>query len=110
MHATWDTGMIEKHSDEKYGGDTQQWASALVNEIKTGSYRTAAAGWISCSRTSVQEDVKDILIAGPTQYPFEVTPLTCPIVWATEANAYNCVCVQYLFLCGSLTDEILCIS
>ena len=106
LHATWDTGMIEIHVSSIYKGDTQSWASALVNNIKTGSYKSNAAGWISCSSTTeplsrrrtVEEDVKKIL--NGRQSPSEVTSLACPMVWAKESNAYDCVCLQCLFLQG----------
>jgi hypothetical protein len=101
------TGMLVTNVDVTYGGDTQSWASALVEEIKTGSYQFAAAGWISCSSTTqpwtVEDDVKKILNA--RQFPFQVTPLACPIVWAKESNAFDCVCLRCLFLLKSLTDE-----
>jgi hypothetical protein len=102
LHATWDTGMIVKMVNSTYGGDTQGWASALVKEIKTGSYKSRAAGWISCSsiteplsrRRTIEEDVKEVLNA--RQSPSQVTPLACPMVWAKESNAYDCVCPRRL--------------
>jgi len=91
--------MIVKMVNSTYNGDPQNWASALVKQIKTGSYKSAAAGWISCSSTTeplsrrrtVEDDVKEILSA--RQSLSQVTPLACPMVWARESNAYDCVCL-----------------
>jgi len=95
LHATWDTGMIEEYVKSKHNGNTQSWAAALVDEIKTGSYQSAAAGWISCSsptlplsRRTVQEDVQAVLNVDESHST--VSPLDCPMVWATESNAYVC--------------------
>jgi hypothetical protein len=100
--------MIVKMVNSTYNGNTQSWASALVKEIKTGSYKSDAAGWISCSSTTeplsrrrtIVEDVKEILDA--RQSPSQVTPLACPMVWAKESNAYDCVRLQCLLLLGDL--------
>ena len=89
--------MLVTMVNSTYGGNTQSWASALVKEIKTGSYKSSAAGWIGCSSTTeplsrrrtIEEDVKDVLNA--RQSPGKVTPLACPMVWAKESNAYDCV-------------------
>ncbi|KIM84327.1 hypothetical protein PILCRDRAFT_6576 [Piloderma croceum F 1598] len=96
LHATWDTGMIVKMVNATYNGDPQGWAAALVEEIKAGSYKSSAAGWISCSSTTeplsrrrtVEDDVKEVLKA--RQSPSQITPLACPMVWARESNAYDC--------------------
>jgi hypothetical protein len=94
--------MIEKMVDADYNGDTQSWASALAEEIRTGTYQSDAPGWISCSRITehfsrrtIEDDVKDIL--NTPQTPFQVAPMSCPLVWAKEANAYDCVCLRCLF-------------
>jgi hypothetical protein len=98
--------MIVKMVNATYNGDLQGWAAALVNEIKTGSYKSSAAEWISCSSTTeplsrrrtVEDDVKEVLKA--RQSPSQITPLACPMVWARESNAYDCVCL--LFILGDL--------
>jgi len=95
--------MIVKMVKSTYKGHPQLWASALVQQIKTGAYKSDAAEWISCSSTTeplfrqtIQEDIQAILDS--SQSPsFEVTPLVCPMVWARESNAYDCVCLQCSF-------------
>jgi len=96
LHATWDTGMIVKMVGSTFNGDTQSWASALAQEIKTGSYKSLAPGWISCSSTTkpfspdwtIEEDVQQVL--GKYQSAEKATFLACPLVWAKEANRYDC--------------------
>jgi hypothetical protein len=94
--------MIVTMVNSTYSGDTQSWASALVKEIKTGSYKAAAPGWINCSNTTqtlsrrltIEEDVREILRARQSPSP-QVTSLACPMVWAKESNAYDCVCSHH---------------
>jgi len=96
LHASWDTGMIETNLDAKFKGSSQTWATSLVQEIQTGSFKSLAAGWISCSsiteplsrRRSLTDEILETIAAraaGTT-----VTPLACPLVWAKEANAFDC--------------------
>ncbi|KZP22798.1 nuclease Le1 [Athelia psychrophila] len=92
LHATWDTGMIVQMVSQNYSGSTTAWADALVADIKTGTYKSDAAAWISCSsvteplsrRRTIEDDVRTVLAANTT------TPLACPMVWAQESNAYDC--------------------
>jgi len=87
--------MIATMVDSTYNGDTLSWVSALIKEIKTGSYKPLAAGWLRCSSTTenlqrgtIEDDVQEIL--GARQSPMAVTTLACPIVWARESNVYGC--------------------
>ena len=92
--------MITKLVKDTYNDDVQEWASALVTEIKTGSYQANSTNWISCSSTTqtqtlakrrtIEDDVQVILEAhtSPTN---TITTLACPLVWAQESNAYDCV-------------------
>lgn len=97
LHATWDTGMIVKMVASTYANSTTAWASALVTDIKTGSYKSDAGSWINCSsvteplskRRSIEDDIGALLNA--RESAATVTPLACPQVWASESNAYDCV-------------------
>lgn len=99
LHATWDTGMIVTMVDATFNGDTQSWASSLTEDIKTGSFKSLAAEWISCSSTTniipdrwmMEDDVQRIL-GTRTKPPQKIKFLTCPLVWARESNALVCVC------------------
>jgi len=91
--------MIVTQIDADFNSDPQTWASSLVNEIITGSYKSRAAGWISCSsptetlsrHRNIEDDMKDIFVAQQTNFQVMPLQLACPIVWATESNAYDCV-------------------
>ena len=92
--------MITKLVQETYNNDVQQWASALVTEIQTGSYQANTTDWLSCSSTTqtqtlakrhtIEDDVNTILEArtSPTN---TIATLACPLVWAQESNAFDCV-------------------
>ena len=90
--------MITAQLDGTYNSDVQQWASALVTEIKTGSYQAKTTDWISCSsatqtlskRYTIEDDVKAVL-ESRTSPAKNIATLACPLVWATESNAYDCV-------------------
>ncbi|KAF7979170.1 hypothetical protein HWV62_43437 [Athelia sp. TMB] len=96
LHATWDTGMIVQMVSATYAGSTTAWADALIADIKTGTYKSQAAGWISCSsvteplsrKRSIEDDIAGLL--GARESAATVTPLACPQVWAAESNAYDC--------------------
>jgi len=91
--------MIVTQLDADFNSDPQTWASSLVNEIMTGSYKSRAAGWISCSsitetvsrHRNIEDDMKDILVVQQPNFPVTSLQLACPMVWATESNAYDCV-------------------
>ncbi|VDB91644.1 unnamed protein product [Peniophora sp. CBMAI 1063] len=73
LHAAWDTGMLTASADTRFNGDAQTYATFLANEIKTGSFKSLSAGWVSGITTSALKGT------------------SVPLVWATEANAFNCV-------------------
>ncbi|EIM79942.1 nuclease Le1 [Stereum hirsutum FP-91666 SS1] len=72
LHAVWDTGMLVKSVDANYDNDVQTYAAELVTRIKTGEYKSLASGWVTC--------ITDSALDGTS----------CPLVWAKEANAYDC--------------------
>ncbi|KLO12485.1 nuclease Le1 [Schizopora paradoxa] len=96
LHAAWDTGMIETMLDVDFSGSSKDWAASLVTEIKTGDFKSLAAGWISCSSTteplsqkrSLKDEIMETISTRATTKP--VTPLACPLVWAQESNAFDC--------------------
>jgi len=88
--------MIEKMLKTTYGSvkDVEQWANDLATEIQGGKYQSSAAGWISCHSTT-----KPAPKGSFRSEEFEmmakknIAPLACPLVWAKESNAYDCVCL-----------------
>jgi len=103
--------MISKLLAAQYGNSVTTWASSLATRIKvifsciprlrwclngtlkTGNYKSSAPGWISCSSTTQgvfsRRDIKDD-ISG-LLHRRTITPLECPLVWARDANAFDCV-------------------
>ncbi|RPD68005.1 nuclease Le1 [Lentinus tigrinus ALCF2SS1-7] len=102
LHAVWDTGMVTKHIDQSHGGTPQQYANDLVAEIKTGSFKSEAASWISCSSPTeplskrsppgeiLERELKALVNAHHSRAAEAITPLACPLVWAAESNAFDC--------------------
>jgi len=92
LHAVWDSGIINKLLAATYGNSVTTWADNLVARIQTGAFKSLAANWISCSSTTTPESRRRSLeddVAGLLD-PRAITPLECPLVWATEANAFDC--------------------
>ncbi|KAI0259205.1 nuclease Le1 [Gloeopeniophorella convolvens] len=75
LHAAWDTGMLTKNLDALYGGSPQTYASALAERITSGEYKSLSAGWISGITKSALNSTAE------------------PLVWAQEANAFDCTVV-----------------
>jgi S1/P1 Nuclease len=99
LHATWDTGMIEVMLKSTYGStkDIEPWANDLVEAIQNGIYQSSAAGWISCHSTTKPaprglSHIDDLRIVAKN-----IAPLACPLGWAKESNAYDCVCIFSLY-------------
>lgn len=105
LSQTWDTGMPVTQLNALYGGSEVTWANALVKSIKTGTYKTLAADWISCSSTTQTMSSRDglhetpnlereikALLASHQSRAATLPQLKCPLIWATESNAYDCVC------------------
>ncbi|KAH9850444.1 nuclease Le1 [Lenzites betulinus] len=105
LHAAWDTGMVSKNINDNHSGSVTTYAADLVTKIKTGTYKSLASGWLSCSSTTktaskrfflpaaarnVEEDVHRLLSRSSDATDATITPLACPLVWASESNAYCC--------------------
>lgn len=111
-----DSGIIDIHVDGNFGGAAQTWARSLsqrisvrmtvfsrtfdlLNVAQSGDFSSDAGGWISCSSTtqpakrSIEDDVKAALGLSDVDSRAEdaITPLRCPLVWAAESNAFDCV-------------------
>jgi len=91
LHSVWDSGIINKLLAANYGNSVTTWADTLISRIQTGTYKSLAANWISCSSTttplsqrSIEDDIAGIL------HPRAITPLECPLVWAEDANSFDC--------------------
>ncbi|KAF8746243.1 hypothetical protein AX14_000041 [Amanita brunnescens Koide BX004] len=101
LHAVWDTSMIDILLSDQYGDSPVTWASSLANRIKSGDYESDASSWISCSSTttplkrSIEDDITELLDRR------SITPLQCPLVWATDANSYDC---SYVFSYTQFSD------
>ena len=108
-----DTNMIDKLLAASYGNSVTTWANSLAKRIKvmssciprvgsltylngnikTGSYKSSAPSWISCSSTTepafnardIADDIQGLL------HRRAITPLECPLVWAQDSNKYCCV-------------------
>ncbi|KAI0822084.1 nuclease Le1 [Trametes gibbosa] len=100
-----DTGMVSKNIDDNHDGDVKTYAAYLITKIKSGTYKSLADDWLSCTSItkpaskrfffsnaprSVEEDVKRLLARAEDATAATVTPLACPLVWARESNAYCC--------------------
>ncbi|EIM82613.1 nuclease Le1 [Stereum hirsutum FP-91666 SS1] len=72
LHAAWDTGMLVKNVDAIHGGDPQVYAADLVSRINTGDFKSLSASWVSCITSSA------------------LSSTACPLVWAKEANSFDC--------------------
>ncbi|KAI0808380.1 nuclease Le1 [Fomes fomentarius] len=100
LHAVWDTGLVTKHIDQSHGGTPQQYANDLVAQIKTGSFKSQAASWISCSSPTerlstrsepdnqLETELKNLILTHRSTDA--IAPLKCPLVWAAESNAFDC--------------------
>jgi hypothetical protein len=70
LHAIWDTNIPESIAGGSTLSVAKSWAATLTTAIKTGTYESAAAGWVS----------------GLSITNAETTALT----WASESNAEVC--------------------
>ncbi|EKM49558.1 uncharacterized protein PHACADRAFT_131239 [Phanerochaete carnosa HHB-10118-sp] len=102
LHAAWDTGMLTKNVDANHGSSATTYASYLVGEIQSGSYQSLASSWLSCTSItepvnnkrhtpSIESDIRNLLTVRAKDTT--ITPLECPLVWARDANAYDCTVV-----------------
>lgn len=97
--------MIESFLDPTFGGSVTAWATNLTAEINSGKFKSDAAGWISCSSItetqssskkrgllrsrSLAEEIKAVTEARSVEAA--LPELECPLTWAQEANAFDCV-------------------
>ncbi|KAJ7204792.1 phospholipase C/P1 nuclease domain-containing protein [Mycena pura] len=108
------TGMITKLLAANYSNSVTTWANSLAKRIKTGTFNSAAvSSWISCSNTTepvakrsltIEEDIATLFSKRDIESRAK-TPLECPLVWAQDANKFDC---SYVFSFKSGTD--LCTS
>ncbi|KAI0801933.1 nuclease Le1 [Irpex lacteus] len=99
-----DTGILTKNVDANHGSSATTYASYLVEQIKTGSFKSLTSDWLSCTSTTekvnnkrglgaeeltVEHDVRNFL-ASRSEKASTITPLECPLVWARESNAFDC--------------------
>ncbi|OCH87027.1 nuclease Le1 [Obba rivulosa] len=100
LHAV-NTGMVKKNIDDNHGGSSETYANDLVTEIKSGSFKSSASSWLSCTSITepvskrspgadLETEIKNLLHNRATE---KITPLECPLVWAQEANAFDCTVV-----------------
>ncbi|KAK9771236.1 putative Nuclease S1 [Seiridium cardinale] len=73
LHAIWDSDIPESVSGGSSQTSAKSWATTLTTAIKTGTYKSQAAGWVS------DLDINDAE--------------TTATGWATESNAYVCTTV-----------------
>lgn len=74
LHSDWDTYMPETLVGGSALTDAQSWATDLIAEIESGSYKSLAASWID-------GDSPD-------------SSLDTAMAWASDANAYVCSVVM----------------
>lgn len=113
LHAAWDTGMLTKNVDANHGSEATTYATYLIGEITSGSYKSKTSSWLACTSPTetlsskrenpptIESDVGKLLAARATSAT-TITPLECPLVWAQESNAYDCSTV-FPFTAGSDT-------
>ncbi|GME27571.1 Nuclease s1 [Neofusicoccum parvum] len=70
LHHIWDTNMPEQLVGGYALADAKSWATTLTTAIKSGTYKSAAAGWLK------NMDVDDAEASA--------------LVWAKDTNAYVC--------------------
>jgi len=102
LHAIWDTNMLDLNLDANFGGSVQTYADSLVARIQYGDFAAVKADWLACSSTTepftdvskrsgnhtIARDIANLLSKR------DIVPLACPLVWAREANAFDC---SYVF-------------
>lgn len=110
---TIDTGILTKHIDTSFSSNVQTYANSLVQRLKasvvafpqlpyfslrtqTGDFSSQAKSFISCSSTTepatkkreLKSEIMELIARGADA---TITPLECPLVWAKDANAFDCV-------------------
>lgn len=75
LHAVWDTSIPEEMNGGGYKiDDAEKWAATFTTAIKSGQYKTMAAGWLHGIQIS--------------------DAVATSLIWAVEANAYVCTTVM----------------
>lgn len=74
LHADWDTYIPVKLVGGSSLADAQSWASSLVEEITSGTFKSESMKWIK------GDNINDVI--------------TTATRWATDANAYVCTVVM----------------
>ncbi|KAG4439213.1 hypothetical protein IFR05_005304 [Cadophora sp. M221] len=74
LHAIWDTAIPEKLIGGYALSDAKSWASTLTTAIKTGTYKSSAASWLTGMKLS--------------------DPVASSMIWAGDSNAYVCTTVM----------------
>lgn len=111
--------MLTKNVDAVHGGTSEQYAADLVVQIKVslflpvvppslhaisqnGSFSSLTSDWLSCTSItepvdnrrafsngpSIETDIRSLFAARDAE---TITPLECPLIWARESNAFDCV-------------------
>ncbi|KAL1755226.1 S1/P1 nuclease [Schizophyllum commune] len=94
LYDVWDSGIITQLLKRKYSRSVARWVGVLVGRIRTGQYKDKTSQWLSCSSTmqpegseSRERAVDEDLVAYGAA---EITPLQCPLLWASESNWLVC--------------------
>ncbi|KAH6663049.1 S1/P1 nuclease-like protein [Halenospora varia] len=74
LHAVWDTSIPQKYAGTATLAHAKTWADTLTTAIKTGSYKSSAASWLTGMT------LKD--------------PVSSSMIWATDSNSYVCSTVM----------------
>ncbi|KAL1747288.1 S1/P1 nuclease [Schizophyllum fasciatum] len=106
------SGLISQLLKRNYSQSVAKWVAVLVGRIKAGArpwqpadgvltrapiqngdYKTKTASWLSCSSTTQAEGPNSGRAVGDGQASSsasDITPLHCPLVWASESNQLVC--------------------
>jgi hypothetical protein len=99
--------MIVAMLDTTYGRSVEKWSNVLARDITTRAFQGEVARWINCSSTtalsvrrSLADEIREVAEADPAQ----VASLVCPLIWAQESNAYDCVCFTIITPSKNIAD------
>ncbi|MCJ1476195.1 hypothetical protein MMC13_004860 [Lambiella insularis] len=70
LHAVWDTYIPEKYAGSDTLPNASKWAATLTTAIKSGAYKSQAAGWLAGVNLT--------------------NPIATATLWASQANAFVC--------------------
>ncbi|KAI4522997.1 phospholipase C/P1 nuclease [Schizophyllum commune Loenen D] len=88
LYDVWDSGIITQLLKRKYSRSVARWVGVLAGRIRTGEYKDKASQWLACSSTTQPEgpESRKRAIDGES----DITPLQCPLLWASESNWLVC--------------------